>query len=47
MVVKLAITTGGQTADDVLAFASQDPGNVYVGNDLVPFERNPNMRDQC
>jgi len=47
VVVKLAITTGGQTADDVLAFANQDPGNVYVGTDLVPFERNPNMRDQC
>jgi hypothetical protein len=45
--VKVNITTNGQPGNDVLTFANQDPSHVWVGQQLIQFDRNPNMRDQC
>ena len=45
-IVKITTTANGQSGDDVLVFPDGDSA-VYVGQQLVRFERNPNMRDSC
>jgi hypothetical protein len=45
-IVKITTTANGQSGDDILVFPDND-SHVYVGTQLVQFERNPNMRDSC
>ena len=48
VVVKVTLTlSNGQTGDDIVAFANGDPNNVYVGAQLVPYERNPQIMQNC
>lgn len=47
-VVRVTITfTDGQSGDDLVTFANQDPNAVYVGTKGLRFDRNPNMRNSC
>jgi hypothetical protein len=45
-IVKITTAANGQSGDDILVFPDND-SHVYVGTQLVQFERNPNMRDTC
>ena len=46
--VKVTLTlSNGQTGDDIVAFANCDPNNVYVGAQLVQYERNPQIVQNC
>jgi hypothetical protein len=48
VVVKVTITLStGQTGDDIVAFANGDPNHVYVGAQLVQYERNPQIMQNC
>jgi hypothetical protein len=47
-IVKITTTANGQSGDDVLVFPDNDNAvYLYAGQQLVRFERNPNMRDSC
>ncbi len=45
--VVINTVTDGQPARDLLLFGNAQPSTVYVGAAGTPYERNPNMRDQC
>jgi hypothetical protein len=48
VVVKVTLTlSNGQTGDDIVAFANGDPNTVYVGAQLVQYERNPQIMQNC
>ena len=47
VIVVVNTVTNGQAARDLLLFGNAAPSTVYVGNGGTPYERNPNMRDQC
>jgi hypothetical protein len=48
VVVKLTITLdSGQSGDDILAFANAAPNTVYVGTQGTPYERNPQIAQNC
>ena len=48
VVVKLTITySNGQTGDDVLSFPNADPNTVLVGPQSTPYERNPQIMQNC
>ena len=47
VVVKLTITlSNGQSGDDVLAFPYSS-STVYVGTNSIPYERNPQIMQNC
>ena len=45
--VVLTQSFNGQTGEDLLVFSDTDPTPVWVGPNLVRFEKNPNMFDNC
>lgn len=47
VIVKIGVTLGGQAADEILTFGTNEPNNVYVGQQLIQFERNPQMQQNC
>jgi hypothetical protein len=48
VVVKVALTlSNGQTGDDIIAFSNLDARYVWVGPQLVQYERNPQIMQNC
>lgn len=48
VVVKVTLTlSNGQVGDDIIAFSNVDPSKVWVGANLVQYERNPQIRQDC
>jgi hypothetical protein len=48
VVVKLTITLStGQSGDDLLSFPNASPNTVYVGTQSTPYERNPQIMQNC
>ena len=47
MIVQIRLTIGTQTGGDLLQFGNATPNIVYVGKSATPYERKPDMREQC
>jgi hypothetical protein len=48
VVVKVALTlSNGQVGDDIIAFSNVDASHVWVGANLVQYERNPQIMQNC
>jgi hypothetical protein len=48
VVVKVTVTlSNGQTGDDIVAFSNVDASHVWVGPQLVQYERNPQIMQNC
>jgi hypothetical protein len=48
VVIKVTVTlSNGQTGDDILAFSNVDASKVWVGPQLVQYERNPQIMQNC
>lgn len=48
VVVKVTLTlSNGQTGDDIIAFSNVDASHVWVGPQLVQYERNPQIMQNC
>ena len=48
VVVKVTITlSNGQSGDDLLSFPNTNPNTVYVGTQSTPYERNPQIMQNC
>jgi hypothetical protein len=46
--IKVTVTlSNGQTGDDILAFSNVDASKVWVGPQLVQYERNPQIMQNC
>ncbi len=48
VVVKVTLTlSDGTTGDDIVAFSNVDTSHVWVGANLVQYERNPQIMQNC
>jgi hypothetical protein len=48
VVVKVTLTlSNGQVGDDIIAFSNVDTSKVWVGPQLVQYERNPQIMQNC
>ena len=48
VVVNVTLTlSNGTTGDDIIAFSNVDPNHVWVGPQLVQYERNPQIMQNC
>ena len=48
VVVKVTLTlSNGQVGDDIIAFSNVDASHVWVGANLVQYERNPQIMQNC
>lgn len=47
VIAEIVTVIGGQAARDLLLFSNPAPNTVYVGGEATPYEREPDIREQC